>query len=81
MQLKLLKTTIRKHLEEVDETDSMLALEASAPEQIQILTIQDALADLIPFVISTLSDLEWWTAMLQYGLDHESRSHYHLEST
>ena len=47
----------------------MLALEPSAPVKIQLLTSQDAAVDSTPFVIYTLSELEWWTVKLQSEID------------
>ena len=58
-----------RQFEEVGETTSMLTLEPSAPKQIHVFTVQNTTADSTPFVISTLSDLEWWTSRLQSEVD------------
>ena len=47
----------------------MLTLELSAPKQINAFTVQNTTADSTPFVISTLSDVEWWTSRLQSKVD------------
>ena len=60
--VKAFENNDHRQLEKVDETNSKLVVEPTAPEQIHVFTVKNTSADSTPFVISTLSDLELWTA-------------------